>query len=108
MAKVFKGITLKRKKDDNEDYYADSEIYYYYYASGKFTFRLYKGYIKPGELLLDLIYSDIIKLISFNNFNKIRYYILFRDDIIIILKVYLIIYKSEVFEKLRYFKIKYK
>ena len=79
----------------------DSKVYYYYYASGKFTFRPYKGYIKFSELPLDLIYSDIIRPINPDGFNKSRYYILFRDDIITFFKIYFIAYKSEVFEKFR-------
>ena len=106
LAKVFKGITFKRKREDN-NYYIDSEVYYYYYASGKFIFRLYKSSIKLNKVRLDLIYSDITGPISPNRFNKARYYISFRDDFSRIFKIYPIARKSKVFEKFRYFKAKY-
>ena len=106
MAKIFKGITLKRKREDN-NYYINSETYYYYYAFNKFTSRPYKGHIKLNKFKLNLIYSEVIGFINLNNFNKIRYYILFRDDFLKIFKVYFIIYKFKVFEKFRRFKIKY-
>ena len=106
MAKVFKGITLKRKRENN-NHYTDSEIYYYYYASGKLTFRPYKSNIKFNKIRLNLIYSNIMGLISLNKFNRARYYISFRDDFLRISEIYSIARKSEVFEKFRHFKTKY-
>ena len=107
LAKISKGITLKRKRED-DNYYADAEAYYYYCASGKLTFRPYKGSIKPSEVRLDLIYSDITGPISPNRFNKARYYVLFRDDFSRMSEVYPIARKSEVFENFRQFKAKHK
>ena len=101
-----KGITFKRKREDN-NYYTDSEAYYYYCASGKFTSRPYKGNIKPSEIRLDLIYSDIAGPISLNKFNGARYYISFRDDFSRMSKIHPIARKSEVFEKFRQFKAKH-
>ena len=106
LAKVSKGITLKRKRED-DDHYADSEACCHHCASGKLTSRPHKGHIKPGESRLDLIHSDVAGPIGPDGFDGSRYYVSFRDDFSRMSEVHPIARKSEVFEKFRQFKAKH-
>ena len=70
--------------------------------------KLYKGYFKLGEALLDLIYTDLSGTIKPRGFNNISCYTTFRDNKIIISEVYLLINKLNIVIKFKEFKARYK
>ena len=69
---------------------------------------LYKYRIEFRKYLLNLIYKDIIDLIYFINFNKVKYFIIQRDNNIKFIKINIIKLKSEIFISFKRFKTKYK
>ena len=55
-------MDLKRKRKDNNN--DNKDIYYIYYTTGRLYALLYKGYLKPANSLLKLIYTNLLGKIN--------------------------------------------
>ena len=75
----------------------------YIMSRQKITF--YNSFITFDILLSEFVYNDLIKSLTFINFNDYKYFITFKDDFIYYFKVYYIRYKSELFVIFLRFKI---
>ena len=62
LANVSTGMDLKRKRKDNNN--DNEDICYIYYATGRLYALLYKGYLKPADSLLELIYTNLLGKIN--------------------------------------------
>ena len=55
-------MDLKRKRKDNNN--NNEDIYYIYYITKRLYALLYKGYFKPADSPLKLIYINLLKKIN--------------------------------------------
>ena len=107
LADVSTGIDLKRKRSNN-DKSDNKDVCYSYYAVSRLTARPYQGHFKPGEALLDLIYTDLSGIINPHSYNNTSCYATFRNNKIIMSEVYPLVSKSDVVTKFKEFKARYK
>ena len=75
---------------------------------GKMTMTPFSGTMERATNLLEIIHTDVCGPMSVKAHDKYRYFLTFTDDLSRYGYIYLMKHKSEIFEKFKEFRVKWR